>query len=221
MRLFPALAVAVCAFGPSTVEAATYSYSGQTLNFRISGFDPNPCDDCTISGVNGVVHFNFDTSHFSGSYSLTAADSALFISPYVTPFQISYSFPETFQWFNPPDNTSGLASSLNGYFVFHNGQIVDWVISGSFVPVGCGGGPGCSFGASFSSTSGGDNFVQYAYPTSYYGFNDVPGSWSEQPVSPSVPEPSTWAMLFLGFCALGFLSRQRTSINFRLCRERL
>jgi len=32
-----------------------------------------------------------------------------------------------------------------------------------------------------------------------------------------VPEPSTWAMLILGFAGIGFLSyRRKNSVNFRL-----
>jgi len=35
--------------------------------------------------------------------------------------------------------------------------------------------------------------------------------------TPAVPEPSTWAMLILGFAGIGFLSyRRKSSVNFRL-----
>jgi hypothetical protein len=41
------------------------------------------------------------------------------------------------------------------------------------------------------------------------GFNqNSPGTWAEVPVA-GVPEPSTWAMMLLGFLGLGFLARRR------------
>jgi hypothetical protein len=42
--------------------------------------------------------------------------------------------------------------------------------------------------------------------------NSVDGILDNVSVSAAVPEPSTWAMMFLGFVGLGFLSRRRRSV---------
>jgi hypothetical protein len=48
------------------------------------------------------------------------------------------------------------------------------------------------------------------------GFGDAPGYFNDNTGSltlevSAVPEPSTWAMLILGFVAIGFMARRRRS----------
>lgn len=44
------------------------------------------------------------------------------------------------------------------------------------------------------------------------------GNWTVNAVTSAVPEPSTWAMLVLGFAGLGFMAyrRKQTGLNFRV-----
>jgi hypothetical protein len=47
-------------------------------------------------------------------------------------------------------------------------------------------------------------------------FNDgAPGTWAVSTVSP-VPEPSTWAMMILGFAGIGFMAYRRKNSAYRL-----
>ena len=54
-------------------------------------------------------------------------------------------------------------------------------------------------------------------PTDAYDTNRfvVPGFFAFDPVPTAVPEPSTWAMMLLGFTGLGFAFRQsRRKVSF-------
>jgi hypothetical protein len=89
---------------------------------------------------------------------------------------------------------------------------------------------------SFATTPGGNGTVdQLVYATnpgtlSQFGIDFIGSNQIEtmafsdisltDSVVQAVPEPSTWAMMFLGFAGLGFLSYRRTQrnggLNFRL-----
>jgi PEP-CTERM motif len=57
----------------------------------------------------------------------------------------------------------------------------------------------------------------YNYQTSLASFTDSSGKtfFLGGALSPGVPEPSTWAMMILGFCAVGFIAYRRKSGAFR------
>jgi hypothetical protein len=77
-------------------------------------FDASACTRITSS-----VTFNFDTSNFSGSLSLSAGDTAS-LSEGVPPNYVPV-FPYSTIWFNPPTNTYGLTSQLSGNFTLVDG----------------------------------------------------------------------------------------------------
>jgi len=101
-------------------------------------------------------------------------------------------------------NTSGFTSQLSGNFTLKDGSITAWTLGGYTGQVGCGGGPGCASGASDAVTTptfdGADVFI-YSNLGESSASNSGGGVWIE---TPAVPEPSTWAMLLIGFAAIGF-----------------
>jgi hypothetical protein len=168
------------------------------------------------------VTFNFDTSHFSGTLSLTPGDYA-FLNPGVAMSASGYGYfdnnlyyPTFTIWHNPPQNTYGFFETLSGTFSLVNGTITSWNLGGYTHQVGCGGGPGCSLGSSYASTTTGSDSAGLAA----YGFNFLgessgtsfeSGVWTEQVAA--VPEPSTWAMLLIGFAGIGFAAYRKRCQN--------
>ena len=84
---------------------------------------------------------------------------------------------------------------------------------------------GTSFFASLSITAPNLGFTQFSSPTLFTGSPSDPtfltgnftlinpffgnGTLNISPVVAAVPEPSTWAMMILGFCGLGFMAYRR------------
>jgi len=67
----------------------------------------------------------------------------------------------------------------------------------------------------YSPNSGGAPNTSYFYtPTNPDGLpaEGVVGSVTVTPVTPSVPEPSTWAMMLLGFTGLGYAAYRRRTV---------
>ena len=66
-------------------------------------------------------------------------------------------------------------------------------------------------------TSGGQNYYGFAYTTNSvlnsYGFETSPGTgiFATMAIPAAVPEPATWAMMLVGFGAIGFAMRRRRS----------
>jgi hypothetical protein len=199
-------------------HATTYTYVGQpftTFNNNPFGSYYDVCDASTCTGLTGSVTFNFDTSHFTGTLVLSNGDTAN-LSGGIIPGSVSgstaattYPFPSYTSWFNPPLNTYGYTSGLSGNFTLSDGSIASWSLQGSAGQVGCGdSSPGCAAGSSaaFTSPTSDFNIVGYVSASNAGG-----GVWNEQ-IS-AVPEPSTWAMLLIGFAGIGALAyRRRKSV---------
>jgi hypothetical protein len=202
-------------------NATTYTYTGQPFT-EFEGL----CNSSLCTNVTGSVTFNFDTSHFSGNLFLSDGDTAslslgldrsLTASPV---FAQTIGFPSYTWWFNPPIDTYGFQVQLLGNFSLVDGAITSWFLSGNAGQVGCGGGPGCAVGGSgvFSSLTSDSSSV-----VSYNGFNSIlistsasnsgGGVWLGEQVA-AVPEPSTWAMLLIGFAGIGFVGYYRLGRRF-------
>jgi hypothetical protein len=72
--------------------------------------------------------------------------------------------------------------------------------------------PGCQCGGTGNITISGDfgqEFIDFTLATSVT---------TDTSLSPAVPEPSTWAMLILGFCGVGFMAYRRkpNGASFRI-----
>jgi hypothetical protein len=195
------------AFFVSPVSATTYDYVGQSFT-SFSGL----CNASSCTNITGSVTFDFDTSNFSGTLTLSAGDTASLSEgvPSESAFFNSPGFPSSTEWFNPPIDTYGYNSQLNGNLTLINGAVTSWYLYGSTGQVGCGGGPGCASGTSYGTSSPtGDSSSSFGYLVSAAASNSDAGIWTEVP---AVPELSTWAMLLIGFAGIGAVTFRRQAL---------
>jgi hypothetical protein len=195
------------AFLVSPANATTYDYTGQPF----TSFE-GPCNASSCTSITGSVTFDFDTSNFTGTLTLSAGDTAS-LSEGISPSLVSAAiganpnFPSFTEWFNPPADTYGFTSQLTGSLTLVDGAVTFWVLDGSTGQTGCGGGPGCASGASsVYSLPTYDSSTTNGYLVSASASNSGGGSWTEE--TASVPELSTWAMLLVGFAGFGLLTRR-------------
>jgi hypothetical protein len=195
MKFFAAISICIALLvAGSQAEATTYIYTGiQYTDYAGAGlanFGTN---------MTGSVTFNIDTSARTGGPDLT------------TPLDVSSLVMTS-------GNFTFDQTALFGDFSFTNGNITGWQIYfinnftshsgvsafGSTTAGGVGDdvsdlGNGSGLGAATSEHCGPDG-------------TNIPacaGTWSIASPTSAVPEPSTWAMMLLGFCGLGFLARRR------------
>jgi hypothetical protein len=187
-------------------HATTYSYQGQPFTQGVGS-----CafaSQCT--SISGTVTFLEDTTHFTGTLSLSLGDTASFHEgvPYPFPFDPlgSVTFPgRTFS-----SLSTVYATSLGGTFTFDDGAIIDWRVQGGTSVTGCGLGPGCaSANSSFLTTPTLDASVFFFGNISPFVSNNGGGEWSELNHIEAVPESSTWVMLLIGFAGGGFVTHRR------------
>jgi hypothetical protein len=180
----------------SSAHATTYNYVGQPLS-QINGC--NPCQ--TIPGLTGFVTFDFDTTNFTGNLSLSDGDTATFGV---------YTFPITVSYFGGPE------WGLSGSLYLQNGV----VISADLIGIGdqqyCGPGPYCGPHQGETVGPSGDSSYYVIYNSNpnvsdvVEFMNSAPGTWTEVA---AVPETSTWAMLLIGFAAIGFATYRRPQLS--------
>jgi hypothetical protein len=197
-------------------HATTYTYVGQpftTFNNNPFGSFFNVCDASTCTSITGSVTFNFDTSHFTGTLVLSNGDTASLSGG--IPGSVSgstaatdYPFPSYTYWNNPPQNTYGYTVGLSGTFALSNGAITFWDLAGAAGQVGCGdSSPGCAAGSSAASTTPTSDFSVVGDVSAS---NSGGGVWIEENEQiTAVPEPSTWAMMILGFAGIGAMAYRR------------
>jgi hypothetical protein len=195
-------------FSFSSAHATTYDYLGAQL-IEIPTFPSGGCyPSCTVGGLSGSVTFAADTSNFSGTLSLSEGDTAYFRGS--VPYSgggSNVDYPAS----SPPPNVYGEVSEITeATYTFADGSIVAWSIAGSTYQQDCGPGPGCSDGSSsINITTAGDNIDVFGnFNVGWTASNNTHGEWSDISL-PAAPEPSTWAMLLIGFCGLGFLAHRR------------
>jgi len=190
----------------TTARATTYTYTSNGL------INLGTLDFCWWCGpypatYTGRVTFDFDSSHYTGTHDLALGDSASFPTP--NPEFVSgaiFSFPSTLIYWGLP-GSQGIVDYMSGSFVFQNGSIVSWSVSGMLTSLNCGLGPGCAYGGSLSLSPAQDQVFDSGYlnGADYEGRS---GFWTMAPVA-AVPEPSTWAMMILGFAGIGFTTYRR------------
>jgi hypothetical protein len=189
-------------------NATTYDYIGQPF----TQFDGS-CSASVCTRVTGSVTFNFDTSHYSGELSLSDVNAAM-LSEGIPPL-LSGSFlfanpvfPRSIIWADPPFDTYGFVSEITlANLTLVDGSIISWDLSGQTFQAGCGSGPGCALGStSVETTPTSDNSSQFSLFHAPGASNSGGGVWEQ--VAP-VPEPSTWAMLLIGFAGIGFVAYRK------------
>ncbi len=110
--------------------------------------------------------------------------------------------------FSPPAAGGAIFDPSSGSGLFYGA--VNGVVSGG--TAACTPGPGCQFGtpSPCEASSGGSNFGSCS-------FGVLTIHSTESPITiavAAVPEPSTWAMMILGFAGVGFMAyRRKTKVS--------
>jgi hypothetical protein len=195
-----ALAFALAPVDNARAEAVTYNYVGATF---LGAHDP-----FTV------------TENLTGTISFAAPLAAnLALNPSSTNSNVT---PLAFSFTAGPETLTNAAFSPNSTsFQFSTdaaGHITAWDIV-----IGLGGGGQINidnYGSGFSGNIGdqvavGSNFVGDANfdPGEAFALNRVAGEFE---IAAAVPEPSTWAMMILGFCGVGFIAYRRKNSAPRL-----
>ena len=187
-----AVAAATLLGAPTSAIATTYVYQGLPMTQQW----PPPFGSNDRSGITmiGSVTFSADTSTFTGTLSLSDAVAAALSTTngYNASFEYPYEVP-------PVGAPVSIAQSLAGSFTLLDGEIVSWDVTGREHVANCGAGAGCSVGLFAETTSTHDLFSRnYLSPSlSFIVANEGGGAW--RMIAGAVPEPSTWAMLLIGF----------------------
>lgn len=156
------------------------------------------------------------TDAVTGTITLSAALADNLSDAAATP--LSFSFSDGVQTISST-NASGSSFTLS---TNANGQITGWFISLA-IPSPSNVGPVVN--SIVSNSTAGDNGDMYeclvtgqtgcTFAAFYEGLNDnLPGTWTE--LASAVPEPSTWAMMLLGFAGLGFMAYRRKNNNNKM-----
>jgi hypothetical protein len=218
MKLQPHLLAAALTLGAiSTAQAGVIYQSIPDLSVAPSA---NYCSQCASDGQNIGQFFTLSSSATANTLSFVADNN------YDWPTSVTVAL---FQ--DGGSNTIGTSVYQNTFSSFAsdvntgNGTDVVTVNLGS-VALSAGAYDlfiynGNNFG--FSAFTGSGNLI-YRFadagsgPTTGNGYNHLSGADVGVALSSAVPEPSTWAMLLLGFAGVGFMAfrRKRSGPQFRL-----
>ncbi len=222
MKLIGAAAIGAVVFGPLPALAVTttYNYTGPLYSTFIN---PPPGDpQFTNYGIQltGSVTFNFDTAGFSGTIPYLVGGS-------ISSLQLTsgnFTIPSTPACFPPSAGCTPVttpSSSIGNFFILTSGSITSWMVQNSTTPsnifwlfmstFGSGGSNGIGpFGDFVVSTNADfvNNVISGAVKEE---LGPTRGNWSlASSVVSSVPEPSTWAMMLIGFAGIGFMAYRRS-----------
>lgn len=202
-------------------SSTSYSYQGSSLDWSCSGTCSTPLASAISSFQSTLfanVIFNFDTSNTSGTFSLFLPDQAT--TPNVfNSVSFGGDVPEMIRpggaySYYPGDQYGGYGLGAFGIsFTLTLGMITSWTLDATS-------GGGRESIATFSFP-GGDGISITACGTSddcsVYDASAVPGNWSgptrDEFSTSAVPEPSTWAMLLIGFAGVGFMTCRPTRVR--------
>jgi hypothetical protein len=179
----------------ASAETFNWSYTDGGLNFGSGTLTATP--DATTPGA-------YDIQTITGTANGYAIDA---LSIFSSPDQLIYtgqSFVVDTQGisFSGPDTTlfpTGVAFNLEA-------NTAEGGVPNPFGGFSCGLSPYCLVGPGDPSNSNPNNLSDPTNPESPLNF-PVTGLTNVS-ISP-VPEPSTWAMMILGFCGLGFMAYRR------------
>ena len=203
--LLSAVLMASASALPTASSAAIYTYTSGSASDTVQGF-------------------SFTTSLSGAALDNLAPGSDITAS--VTPFTFSVNPNSGFQHDDagfPLGNPTFGSSYFNGgpatvlIGTDATGQITSWTISETVFasyPAFSGENPNDFFDRyTVSTTNTGNTVVNIQDNNAGLGPNPLgvgQGSFGAV-VTPAVPEPSTWAMMILGFCGLGFMAYRRRS----------
>jgi hypothetical protein len=190
-------------------EAASAGTVTETYNFQLSNFVPvfGPSVTAPISSVSGSFTVTFNPTSFVDNQTTGITENSL-----TSAVQPSSVIGLTFI---PASIATGNVSLLYIGGIANDADQVnagtsDFVLGLAFLNPSDLSSPvlaECIGGSSCGSASGNASVFQSGYTTA-----DTSTTWlaTEGTVS-AVPEPSTWAMMILGFAGLGFMTYRRKS----------
>jgi hypothetical protein len=194
MNLIRPILLATCMFAASPSGAATFVFSGSRANVDAAGAAATRC------GTRSTTNVRHDPP--------TATSTGLSNFGAFTP-TLSHCIQL------PPSTTGPTAFDLGEFsFEFESGDTLFGTYSGNLSPAGpglfsvaqthiVGGGTGLFLGATGSFDSSGLLSFLSGRPT-------VEQTFAGELNLSAVPEPSTWAMMLLGFGAVGWSMRRRS-----------
>ena len=193
------LAAAAAAIAISTPATASVTIEGDPANTTVNGYSgPN---GLLISG-SGLPFGPFTLANLGDSFTtavltIGTPETTVNLFEDTTPRQVSVDFA----FLNPLDATGALVTGST------TGFIIPFTSCG-ILAGGCGAVDWSNTPTIFSFGSGGSFSLLLQDATfGTPGSARVSGTFTY--VSPSVPEPGTWAMMLLGFGAVGFALRRR------------
>jgi hypothetical protein len=175
-----------------------------------------------VSGQPGVTTINFDSGPLSPFFSGGAIVSGSSGGVFATPFgDATKYFTVGSPGFSASTATFSTGSGLS-YFGFYWGSVDNYnsvsfldshgnIIQSFAGPVPNGGdqGAGGSRWVEFSASGGSFQTVEFTSTTAAFELDNVA-------YVAAVPEPSTWAMMILGFMGVGFMAyRRKNKHSFR------
>jgi hypothetical protein len=197
-----AAVVSIAAVAGTSAKAATYVYTG--IDYGYSSY-LGCVGDCGVRLTGSMILSAPLGDNFNG-----------FVSP------LSFSFSDGIQTISDANETiypPGTFSSpySPGAFYFQtgtSGSIVNWyveVTNGPDLLLSVGPNP------PIAAPGDGDTFIApvcnngFCFNAQTSSYSYAPGIWSGPPDVAAVPEPSTWAMMILGFAGVGFMAYRRKS----------
>jgi hypothetical protein len=180
-----ALAFALAPVDSARAAPVTYTYTGQDF---LGGTGPFTASD----SVTGTITFAAPLAP-----NMTVNNN--FNQGNVTPLSFSFQGgPEilTSVAFTPADTDFQFATDAAG-------NIIAWQID-----IGLGGGGQIEINFEPNNNEGDEAILD----DGDHGVNHLPGTFA---IASAVPEPSTWAMMILGFVGVGFMTyRRKTNVRF-------
>jgi hypothetical protein len=195
-----AAALAATAF-ISAPAMASVTIEGDPANTTVNGYSgPN---GLLISG-SGLSYGPFTLANLGDSFTtavltIGTPETSVNLFEDTTPRQVSVDFA----FLNPLDATGALVSGST------TGFIIPFTSCG-ILAGGCGAVDWSNTPTLFNFGSGG-SFSLLLQDATFGTPGNARVSGTFTYVSPSVPEPSTWAMMLIGFGAVGFAIRRRRS----------
>jgi hypothetical protein len=187
------VAASIAIGAASQCSATTYNYTGNP--------DPGYFPDAQVTAT---VNLNCNGSCGAGVYQLSSGG--------ISSFSLAATDTSGFNVFNVGLTSGNQGVSTNGYSEYltigFSGQVTNWFLF-------------LYSGAVQIETKGTDSLQQQGFGGQYYdtatspgGFQFVdvrtPGTWAVAANISAVPEPSTWAMMILGFAGLSFMAYRRS-----------
>ncbi len=189
--------------GTALAAAITFDYTGNSYsNGVVNGLGTSPLQNVAFYGTHLTGSVTFDDTTVTSSFTGTVHDV------------MAWNFSS-----GAILVSSAAYTAFDATFNFIGGKISDWDVqlSDASYKVETLSWPD-GFFSDFALTLAGTGNTNNYYARLYHGGAPGAGIWTERvvpPISSAVPEPSTWAMMTLGFAGLGFMAyRRRRSIEF-------